>query len=133
MRNQIFANETGYCKFRISNIGNNIINITDLKFSGYYNETVQIQDIQAKVNSNVTTGIEPSETLFNVSVRLANSVSTAYSGTLWLNITNSSGYVVNYSSQSINVLANSVNIFNFTNISTSGWSEGTYTLKAFFD
>jgi hypothetical protein len=131
LQKQLSANETGYCTIKISNIGSNDINIAGLTLEGYYNETAQIQDIQVKVNEVETTGLETSESLFNVTIRIANSNATTYSGTLWLNITNSTGYLVNYSSQSVTIPANSLVLINFTNINTSTWLQDTYSLRAY--
>jgi hypothetical protein len=131
LQNQLLTNETGYCTIKISNIGSNDINITGLTLEGYYNETVQIQDIQVKVNEAITTGLETSEELFNVTVKIANSNATAYSGTIWLNITNSSGYLVNYSSQPVTIPASSTVLINFININTSTWLQDTYSLRAY--
>ncbi|MCG2724293.1 hypothetical protein L6303_06120, partial [archaeon] len=130
LANQLAANETGYCVIQIKNYGPDALNLTSITLESYYNETVQIQDIQAKINGATAAGIEPSETLFNVSVRIANSTSAA-SGTLWLNITNSSGDVVNSSSQAVSITSGSVNIFNFTDINTTTWQDGTYSMLAY--
>jgi hypothetical protein len=131
LQNQLNVNETGYCTIKISNIGSNDINITSLTLEGYYNETVQIQDIQVKVNEATTTGLETSESSFNVTVRIANSLASDIPGTLWLNITNSSGYLLNYSSQSVIIPAKSFALINFTNINTSGWLQDNYSLRAY--
>jgi hypothetical protein len=131
LKNQLNVNETGYCKFKISNIGSNDINITGLTLEGYYSETVQIQDIQVKVGEVITTGLEPSEQLFNVTVRIVNSLPSSVSGTLWLNITNSSGYLVNYSSLPVFIAPDSFNLTNFTNINTSEWLADNYNLRAY--
>ena len=134
LENMVQPNATGYCLFQLKNHGPDIINITSFNLSvAYYNETLQIQDIQAKVNGNATTGIKTGEELVNVTVTIANSLNTSYSGTLWLNITNSSGDLINYSSQLIDVPLNSSgNQYNFTDINTSTWNEDTYNLTTYF-
>jgi len=132
--NRIIPNETGYCRVKLANHGPDTLNITSLNLSViYYNETVQIQDIQVKVNDNITRGIETGEESINVTVNIANSINTSYSGTLWLNITNSTGYLMNSSSQSIDIPENSSgNLYNFTDINTSDWAEDTYDIMADF-
>jgi hypothetical protein len=133
LSNQIYANETGYCVINITNTGLNSLNITGLVFEGYYNESVQVQDIQVKINNQETTGLEPSETLFNVTIKIVNSKDQSISGTLWLNITNSTGYLVNYSSQSVSLAANSIGYYEVLNVNTSTWSQDDYNLLAYLD
>ena len=130
LQNQIYTNETERCRIKIKNVGTGSINISSLSLGAYYEEAVKIIDIIAKVSGTATTGIETSEKLFNVSVKIANSVNSSYSTTLYLNITNSSNYVVNSSSQSVNIPANTSTESNFTNINTT-WNQGVYTLKAY--
>jgi hypothetical protein len=130
LKNQLAANESGYCLVKLANIGNNDINITGIILQSYYNRTIQIQDIQPTVNNIITTGLETSEQFFNTTIRIADS-STSESGTLWLNITNSSGYLVNYSSMPVSITTGSVYLANFTNINTNSWLPDIYNLRAY--
>ena len=89
--------------------------------SGFLNGMIIIQDV------------ETGEELINVTVNIANSINTTYSGTLWLNITNSTGNLINSSSQSVNISGNSSgNLYNFTDINTSTWTTDTYNIIADF-
>ncbi|MCK5333912.1 MAG: hypothetical protein KAJ24_05330, partial [Candidatus Aenigmarchaeota archaeon] len=51
--------------------------------------------------------------------------------TLTLNITNSTGYIVNSSQQAFTLERNTTTQRNFTNINTTAWSEGIYALNAY--
>jgi len=67
---------------------------------------------------------------FNVSVKLSNTNLTTYTGTLWVNITDSTGTLVNYSSQSINVVGNSIASYSVTDIDLTTWNSGAFTILA---
>ncbi|MCK5063521.1 MAG: hypothetical protein KAR23_06340, partial [Candidatus Aenigmarchaeota archaeon] len=67
----------------------------------------------------------------NVSVRLANSENTLFKGILWLNITNSTGDIINYTSQSVSISADTIHTANITNINTSLWVSDDYNLNAY--
>ncbi|MEM5878331.1 MAG: hypothetical protein QXF12_05625, partial [Candidatus Aenigmatarchaeota archaeon] len=129
LQNQLNSNETGYCVIKIENIGDNYININQFQFSSYYNQTVKIQDINVTSSSMQLTGIEPNEKI-NVTVRVGNS-GQSQTGVLWLNITGPGG-VVNYSSQNVNILAGT-SLFYVDNIDTTGWQQGTYSIRAYID
>ena len=80
----------------------------------------------------VTTGMETSEPLLNVSVRLANALSTSKTVDVQLNITNSSGAVVNSTTtSSVVVGADSIYVVNVTDIPTSAWNEDDYIIVAY--
>ncbi|GIU68388.1 MAG: hypothetical protein KatS3mg001_238 [Candidatus Pacearchaeota archaeon] len=128
---QIDSNETGFCNVKIFNLGSNSINITDISLEAYYNETVSVRDVQASVNGVNTTGIESSETLFNVSAILANSINQSFLANVTLNITNSSGVVFTSTNNNINIPALGSIQTNFININTSNWSVGNYSIEVY--
>ncbi|MBX0311871.1 MAG: DUF11 domain-containing protein, partial [Sulfurihydrogenibium sp.] len=132
LEKQIQPSETGYCKIRITNIGSNPVNISSLKLSAYYNETVLIQDIDTNVNGISVKGLEKTDRYLNVSVILSNSFNQQISGTLYLNITDAYGNVVYSSSLSLILDQKSSYIANFTNIDTQAWNEGNYSIIATF-
>ncbi|MBI4009878.1 MAG: hypothetical protein HY361_01625, partial [Candidatus Aenigmarchaeota archaeon] len=114
-----------------ANTGEGYINITNLSFYAYSKEAVKILDVYA-IRGNVTAGLETSERLFNISVAIGNSLNSAYSATLWLNISNSTN-VVNYTSKSISVPARDTIVVNFTEVNTSTWNQGGYAMRAYLD
>ncbi|MBU2483401.1 MAG: hypothetical protein KJ760_20135, partial [Proteobacteria bacterium] len=127
---QIDANEDGSCAVRISNLGENSIDVSDVTLDAYYDEVVAIRDIIISTNVN-TTGLETTEELFNISVIIDNSVNTAYTINVDLNITNSSGFSVNTSTNTgINLGALSSINSDFLDINTSEWTAGSYNLEA---
>ncbi|MCW1307597.1 MAG: hypothetical protein OH337_00005, partial [Candidatus Parvarchaeota archaeon] len=133
LQNQLNADENGRCKVRIANVGDNGFNLSWAELQAYYTEAIKIQDILVKVNEAILSGLEGSEEEFNVSVRIANSYEAPCSGTLWLNITNTSGAIFYSSSQPISLAGDSIAFFNFTGISTIGWEYGFYVLKTYVE
>ncbi|MCH8003655.1 MAG: hypothetical protein IH934_03400 [Nanoarchaeota archaeon] len=131
LENQLNANETGFCAIQIKNIGFNHINITDLFLESYYNETVVVQDILPSIGGVNTTGIEPSEELLNITVKVTSSVNLTFNISITLNITNSTGGSKNSSTHlNITLLANSTISENFLDINTTSWNRDDYTIKA---
>src|SRR3989344_2342914 len=132
LKNQLYANGSGSCAVKIKNVGIGYLNVSNLSLFGHFKESVEVLDILARVNENTTTGLETSERLFNISVVLGNGVNSDYSGTLWMNISNSTG-VVNYSSQSVSIPAQGIIMINFTEINTTYWNQGGYSMRAYLD
>jgi hypothetical protein len=130
LNEQIASNESGYCRVKLINVGENSFNLTELKLVAYYKPEVRIQDIIIKVNETITTGLEPSESSFNLSVKIRNPRSESYYATLWVNITNSSGYLVNYTKLTFTLPASSTYVANISDINTSSWLEDVYKIKA---
>jgi len=132
LQSQINPNETGYCSIKVKNLGNLDVIIANATLKAFYVPNTTIQDIDAQIGTTSTTGIEPSEDYFNVSIRLANGEAVDRMVNVTLNITNSSGDVVNTSTNlNVNIPSLSSNSSNFTNIPTSGWAEGNYKLRAY--
>ena len=103
-----------------------------LSLQSYYRQAVKIRDINASVANIEAKGIEQENNLFNVSVIVENPLSAAYSVDVSLNITNSSGAVVNSSKfTGLTLSASSQLQVNVTGINTSTWNIGSYQLKAY--
>ncbi|MFH1711273.1 MAG: hypothetical protein ABH840_03105, partial [Nanoarchaeota archaeon] len=132
LKQQIFPNSTGSCLIKIKNTGTANVTVTGARIDAYYESDAKIQDIIAEVNNVETTGIETSEQLFNVSVKIFNDLPIEYTVNVQLNITDSSGSVVN-SSINLNVVlaANASTVSNFTDINNSGWTQDDYQLIAY--
>ncbi|MBI4010585.1 MAG: hypothetical protein HY361_05415, partial [Candidatus Aenigmarchaeota archaeon] len=131
VRSQMFANESGYCKLKIDNVGGTDLFIDYVSLKSYLSEGIKILDVNPKVYGVETTGLETSEGLFNASVRIKNSVNLTYTLNVFLNITNSTGNMVNSSIiTGINLPANKTIDVNFTNINTSAWNKDTYAINA---
>ncbi|MDI6737663.1 MAG: hypothetical protein QME12_04045, partial [Nanoarchaeota archaeon] len=131
LSSQMFPNGTGYCNLKIKNIGSSRLDINSLSLLAYYEPTVKVRDIIAKLGDTETTGLEPDTILFNASVKFENSDSVSYKINLTLNITNQSDTVVYNSTQAFTIGASSTITANFTGINTTGWSQGVYTLHSF--
>ncbi|MBU2637632.1 MAG: hypothetical protein KJ955_01535, partial [Nanoarchaeota archaeon] len=131
LRSQMFPNGTGYCNIKVKNIGSSNLSITNLTLLAYYEPTVKVRDIIAKIGSVETTGMEPADILFNASILIENSDTATYSINLTLNITNSSNAVVNSSIQAFSISGGTTITANFTGINVSGWSQGDYLLNAY--
>ncbi|HLD55168.1 MAG TPA: hypothetical protein VJB35_02800, partial [Candidatus Nanoarchaeia archaeon] len=130
LRDQLFTNESGLCTVKFENVGNNNVDITGLTLQGYYSESLKIEDIITSINGVNVKGIETSESLINVSVKLSNSLDFARNVDVELNIVDSDLNNVNSSSiADVNINANSVSYVNFTNIPTSSWTSGEYSLN----
>src|SRR3989339_638603 len=130
LSNQLFTNESGLCTVKFENVGENEIEITDLTLQGYYSESLKIEDIITSINGVNVRGIETSESLINVSVKIANSLDASRNVDVELNIVDSDLNNVNSSSVAgVNINANSVSYVNFTNIPTSSWTSGEYSLN----
>src|SRR3989339_711158 len=130
LSNQLFTNESGLCTVKFENVGENDIEITDLTLQGYYSESLKIEDIITSINGVNVRGIETSESLINVSVKIANSLDASRNVDVELNIVDSDLNNVNSSSVvGVNINANSVSYVNFTNIPTSSWTSGEYSLN----
>ncbi|MBN2331146.1 MAG: hypothetical protein JXC85_05005, partial [Candidatus Aenigmarchaeota archaeon] len=129
---QISANESGYCTVRIRNIGSSNISVNALSLEPYYQLDLVVLDIMPEINGQETGGMEVGDGLFNVTFRIANSMNDSYMVNITLNITNSSGDVVDSTTkEDVSIDENSTHIENFTNIDTAGWPEGHYSLHAF--
>src|SRR3989339_309233 len=130
LRNQLFTNESGLCTVKFENVGTNDVEITGLTLQGYYSEDLKIEDIISSINAISVKGIETSEDLINVSVKIANSLDAPRNVDVELNIIDSDLNVVNSSIVSgVNINANSVSYINFTNIPTSSWVADEYNLN----
>jgi hypothetical protein len=134
-RDQIAPNGTGKCLVKIENVGGGNITINSINFSGYYRSAVKVLDITPKIDNVETNGlVYDLDDFFNATVRVDNSIDTAYTMNVTLNITNSSGDVVNSTvNTSISLTANSTIYVDFEKINSSGWSSGSYEMKAFVD
>ncbi|MCK5234056.1 MAG: hypothetical protein KAJ91_04525, partial [Candidatus Aenigmarchaeota archaeon] len=132
LNNTLYASESGYCRVNITNIGMFGLYIDYLSLESYYRTTAKILDIDPQIGGASTKGIEPSEELVNFTITVDNYLNTSYAGsTLTLNITNSTGYIVNSSQQAFTLERNTTTQRNFTNINTTAWSEGIYALNAY--
>ena len=131
LRDQLLVNESGYCKIKIDNIGEINLLVDYLSLKSYYTEAAKVIDIIPKIDEVETRGLETDDELFNVTVKIKNSiVDTSYTISVDLNITNSSNDLVNYSTfSSVSLPANSTIEVNFTHINTSTWSAGNYNIK----
>jgi hypothetical protein len=132
LKSEIFPNGTGYCNIKVKNIGTENISIINATLRMYHLQDVKIQDIVPYYESSVTTGLETSETSFNVSIKIGNDLPSNYSVSVALNITNSTGSVIyNATNLDVNATANSTITSNFTNINTTLWFQGDYKLNAY--
>jgi len=130
LQNQLNANESGFCVVKIRNIGLNSLNITDLVLETYYNETVIIQDIITTIGKANTSGIEPTEEAFNLTIKIANSVNLTYRINVTINITNSTDETKNFTTHTnINITANATYYENFLNVNTTTWNPDDYTIR----
>ncbi|HLD43310.1 MAG TPA: hypothetical protein VJB08_04990, partial [Candidatus Nanoarchaeia archaeon] len=124
--------EGGFCKIKIENIGSNDLMVDYLSLEMYYTAGARIKDIIPNVNGIATTGIEPNDGFLNVTIQVENALAANYTFTLELNITNSSGGMVNSSRvPDLNITGYTSLEYNFTNINTSAWSIGNYRLEAY--
>ncbi|MCG2719178.1 MAG: hypothetical protein L6266_00360, partial [Nanoarchaeota archaeon] len=124
--------EEGYCKVKVENLGELNLLIDYMTLTAYYSPTALIKEIKPNVNNLKTTGIEPEDKFFNVSVILENPLSTSYTIDLTLNITNSNNVVINSTKiTGLTLNANSELEYNFTNYNTTGWALGEYKLIAY--
>jgi hypothetical protein len=131
LQNQLNSNEEGLCSVRITNVGINSINISDITLETYYNEAIGIQDIQVSVGGINTTGLETNDELLNISVKVTNSINESYLVNLSIDIINSTGYTVySISNDDTSIGALSTIESNFLNIDTSTWNQDDYTISA---
>jgi len=125
LRGQIAANESGECAVKIVNIGTGRINITSASLEAYYTSTVKVLDIKTTVNGIETTGIEPEDSLFNVTVNVSNPTASDYVSNINLSITAPDGSIANSSIVSnLNISASLSVKINFTNININNWRRG---------
>ncbi|MBU2638069.1 MAG: hypothetical protein KJ955_03790, partial [Nanoarchaeota archaeon] len=126
------APDEGYCKFKIETTGEAGLLVDYLNLQAYYLPLVKIRDINASMAGISTIGIEPEDRYFNASVIIENPLPSQYTVNVALNITNSSGYVVNSSKfTGLTLAASSQLQVNITSIDTNGWAIGDYYLKAY--
>ncbi|MCK4335569.1 MAG: hypothetical protein KAW40_02475, partial [Candidatus Aenigmarchaeota archaeon] len=131
LNHQMRSNETGYCSFKVKNIGTDNMTFVNASLEGYYKPGMQVIDIIKRINGVETNGMEVGDGFFNVTLNVSNSESEAYTANITLNVTNSSGYVVNSSTHhDVNIPASSSVLENFTGINTTGWGEDVYSITA---
>ncbi|MCK4335209.1 MAG: hypothetical protein KAW40_00625, partial [Candidatus Aenigmarchaeota archaeon] len=132
-RSQIAPNGSGYCLAKFENLGGNNITINSVDLTAYYRSKVSVLDMIPMVEGNETNGMVSGEDeIFNVTVKIENSINTSFLSNITLNVTNSSGYVVNSSTHfDVNLQENSTAYENFTGINLSGENDGAYTIQAY--
>jgi len=95
----------------------------------YYNETIHIQDIIPQLTLLNTTGIDPSDDFFNITIRVINSHNQSdYAVNITINITDSTGTVLNTTKQETTLLANTTTTDQIINIDTTTWTADDYII-----
>ncbi|MEM4958531.1 MAG: hypothetical protein QXX12_01505, partial [Nanopusillaceae archaeon] len=129
LANQISSNSDGKCLVKITNVGDKNVIIESATLTSYYNETLKIDGIKVLVNNFEVESIDKTESSFNISVRIGNSLNINKDGNLTLKILKDGKEIYsNYKEFTIN--ANSFTFINFTDIQTSNWEEGIYEIIA---
>ncbi|MEM5855618.1 MAG: Ig-like domain-containing protein, partial [Candidatus Aenigmatarchaeota archaeon] len=129
---QISPDSNGECKIRITNIGENSITLQQASLSTYYNESLRIEGIKAFVGEKEVESLDSSESYFNISVRVGNSLDLSKEVNLTLKIVKG-GNELYSNKQSFTLSANSFSYLNFTNIPTTSWEEGSYKIIAILE
>ncbi|RLC78639.1 MAG: hypothetical protein DRI61_09550, partial [Chloroflexi bacterium] len=129
LENRSSVNEGGNCSLVVENRGGATLNITQASFLGYLATKVEAIGIIPSIGGFETYSLDPNDDLLNVSVKVFNSNSTSISGTLWINITNTTD-TLNSSSHSFSVNPGEIITYASENIDTSGWAFGNYNITA---
>ncbi|MFH7880930.1 MAG: hypothetical protein QXI09_02895, partial [Candidatus Aenigmatarchaeota archaeon] len=127
--NQISSNSDGKCLVRISNIGDNFVNIEKAILTAYYNKTAKVEGIKLIIKDVEVESLDKSEDYLNVSVRIGNSLDEGKMFNLTLKLVKDGNEI--YSSEREGYVgANSYTYINFTNIQVSNLEEGEYRILA---